>query len=153
MPLVACFFDFGPGRLWPIESSLTAAISGYSRLLTTVGNIEVQRMSWIPQALAFDQAEQCQLELKAGVECAADRIENAKAAAAAAAATGMSAAAAVQRLVVSKLFTTNVAFSPAVISGRSSPSSPVLKPIAQQLDSAQQLVESFVSTTGKGNSA
>jgi hypothetical protein len=97
MPLVACFFDFGPGRLWPIESSLTAAVSGYSRLLNTVGNIATQRMSWIPQALAFDQAEQCQLELKAGVECATDRIMNAKAAAAAAA-TGMSAAAAAQRL-------------------------------------------------------
>jgi hypothetical protein len=101
MPLVSCFFDFGPGRLWPIESSLTVAVSGYSRLLITVGNIEVQRMSWIPQALAFDQAEQCRLELKAGVECATDRIMNAKAAAAAAAATGMSAAAAAQRLVIS----------------------------------------------------
>jgi hypothetical protein len=61
-------------------------------------------MSWIPQALAFDQAEQCQLELKAGVECATDRIENTKVAAAAAAATGMSAAAAAQRLVVSTRF-------------------------------------------------
>jgi Ca2+-binding EF-hand superfamily protein len=103
-PLIGCVLEIGPGNFWPDEGTDALSLNTAGQLITFswgLGQIEVQRMCCLSFALAFDKKEARQLELKAGIETASDRIQITANAAATGAATGMAAAARAHQLVES----------------------------------------------------